>query len=260
MTSDHITLDRLADYCAGLLPSGEADEVTSHLAQCTLCAAQADAVHRVPIFLAAAASDAPPMPESVWRDLDEALREEALRREGDARRQGASSLAARRAAQRPASRGRTRWSLLAAAAAVVAVAGGVAVTRGLGGSDSTANSAASPARADAASVGSAGGRVASQAAPSMRQQPEGQLNRGILSPRNLSQYADQLATTKSGPPASSSDKLAGSCATPRRSASDIVAFSRWEGAPAVVVVSPQARRVQVLDCRTASVLLYSTSY
>lgn len=257
MTAPHPSLDTLADYCARLLSSGDADEVATHLGQCTACAAQADAVRQVPAVLAAAASGAPPMPEAVWRDV-----EEALRREGDLRGTAPASLTGRRTAKPFPSWRRPIWSLAAAAAAVVAVAGGIEVVHRLGGSDSAADSAATRAHHPGGNphVVAAGGAAPPPSAASKRQQFDKQLSQRQLSPRNLPGYAAQLAAAPTTSPAFNTSRLSRRCASPESSPSEIVTVSRWEGARAVVIVNPAAQRVQVLDCSTASVLLYSTSY
>jgi anti-sigma factor RsiW len=253
VTADHPTLDTLADYLAGLQPFDEAGEVASHLATCASCSATAEAVRQVPNILAAAASVSPTMPESVRHDLDD-----ALRREADTRTGPAETLAGRRTAKRSAIGRRVAGSLLAAAAVVVAIAGGVQLASNR--DDSNSASAGSAAAGDT-SVGSAAGGETSEAGPSPENQPVAKHpDERRLSPRNLTGYAHRLTATMTGQSATKFAKLTADCATPERSPSDIVTVSRWEGAPAVVVVHPRAHRVQVLDCRTASVLLYATSY
>jgi anti-sigma factor RsiW len=260
VTADHPPLDTLADHVAGLQSSDAASEVAAHLAQCPACVARAESVREVPSLLADVGAVSPSMPESVWRNLEQALRGEA-----DNRAPATESLSDRRATKRPAGSRRTTWSLLAAAAAVVVVTSGVELSQHLGGGVSNDNSdaAASPSRAE--STRSAAGGFASSGATSHSLHPDNQGSLAKrLTPQNVSQYANQLAATqprsKGGPSIYNPTKFPAGCAPPVTSAADIVAVRRWKGAPAVIVVDPKVHRVRVFDCGTPSVLLYSTSY
>jgi hypothetical protein len=133
------------------------------------------------------------------------------------------------------------------------IAGGV--VKDLGGSTGNSPSASTAHRPQpsASSVGSApGGRVpgaSNEAAKAGRP----------LSPQNLPSYAVQLSGRSSRLTARDAPIRTG-CAAPHTSAADVVGAGMWLGAPAVVVVHLSIRRVTVLDCRTASKVLYSAGY
>lgn len=248
MTTDHPSLDTIADYCAALLPAPEAESLAGHLSHCSHCAANAVAIHQVPTILSGAADAALPMPESVARAIDDALRSETKSRSS------VVDLAGRRTSTVATSRAsRLRRPLLAAAAAVVAVAGIAAVVDGLRGS--SGGSAASSAADSADSAANGGQAAASAPDQSLKSSPR------ALSPQNLSAYADRLTRREQRPRVQmGTPKRGGGCAAPRTLASDIAVVRRWETGRVVVVVHPDTRRVTVLDCRTASTELYSTSY
>jgi hypothetical protein len=252
VTVDHPSMDTLADYCAELLSGPAADSVRRHLAGCARCASNADAIRQVPALLAAAGRSPLTMPDFVERRIDDALRGEGAA--------SASSVVAAVANPTPDAVRRTgppaRWPLLAAAAAVV-IAGTVGVVRELSGStaDSPSASTAAPGRLPSASSGRS---VPAQQRPGVP--PEADKAGGPLTPQNLSSYADQLSRGVTSRLDARSTPSRTGCAVPSTSASDVVATGRWLGAPAVVVVHRNIRRVIVLDCRTASTVLYSAGY
>lgn len=251
MTTDHPSLDAIADYCGGALADTQAaDALGAHLSQCEGCAAAAATIDDVSVDLAAAAADPVTMPLSVRKRIDDALVRE---------RAGVSavSLQDRRLTPSPAPRSGTKWRLLAAAAVAVAVAGYAGVTSGLGnsGSDKQASSAASDRVANAA----AGGRPATEgsapasgaisAAPAPR----------ALTPKTLPRYASRVVegTANDGLGEAQLGARCPAASTPMKG--QVVRTDRWRGSRALVVVRPTVRRVTVFDCRSASVL-YSTDY
>jgi hypothetical protein len=253
VTADHPSIDTLADYCAELLSGPAAETVRQHLLGCASCEADADAIRRVPAHLAAAGRSPLTMPDFVERRIDDALRSEDAARASNA--VTAVTGITRKEPRLTPSQG--RWTMLAAAAAVI-VAGTVGVVRELGGgSTGTAPSASTAAHGTLPS------------APPIRSVPARQ-GRGIpteadkavgpLTPQNLSSYAAQLSRTLSGKPETRDTPSRTGCAVPSMSASDVVRTGWWLGAPAVVVVHRSIRRVTVLDCRTASTVLYSAGY
>lgn len=249
-TADHPSLDTIADYCALLLPMAEADAISAHLSLCTRCAANAAAVGQVPAILSGAARTPMPMPESVQRALDDAIRAESEARAGSVIR-----LAGRRTPQAPSGLSRAGRPLLAAAAAVVAVAGIAGIIRSV---DSSADG--NSQTSSAAHYGQPTAAGAAAASGSASQQEDHQASPPVLSPQNLPAYADRLTSgNRTGSLAPRLSRSTG-CAAPDTIASDVVTTARWHGARAVIVVDAVKRRVAVLDCRTASTLLYSSSY
>jgi anti-sigma factor RsiW len=252
VTADHPSMDTLGDYCADLLPGPAADSVRRHLSGCAHCEANAAAIRQVPTLLAAAGRTPLSMPDLLERRIDDALRRESSTR--------ASHLVAptetpalRR--PRPVSTQR-KWPLLAAAAAVIVV-GIAGVVLDLGGSteDSPSASTAPHGRLPSRpSVGSVPGRQATGASGEAAKAAR------PLSPQNLSSYAVQLSRSTSSRLTARDAPIRTGCAAPHTSAADVVVAARWLGAPAVVVVHLSIRRVTVLDCRTASRVLYSAGY
>lgn len=246
----HPPLDTIADYVAELLPVAEADAVAEHLSGCPRCAADGAAVRQVPAILSGAGHTPLPMPESVKRAVDDALRSES-----EARASSLVRLADRRTPPAPAHRSRSRVPLLAAAAAVIAVAGIAGVVRSIDLSPE-ANSASSSVKQPRSTVGGA-----QAAQPSAASTGAFSTSPRSLSPQNLSSYAAGLSRTQPGLDHSSTDNLrAAGCTAPHTQPTDLVTVANWRGGPAVVVVSPTTRRVSVLDCASAVTVLYSTSY
>lgn len=245
MTTDHPSLDAIADYCGGALADTQAaDALGAHLSQCEGCAAAAGTIDDVSVDLAAAAADPMTMPLSVQNRIDDALVRE---------RAGVSavSLQDRRLTPSSAPRSGTKWRLLAAAAVAVAVAGYAGVTFG---SDEQASSASSDRVAGAA----AGGRPATEGSAPASGAMSAPAPRA-LTPKTLPRYASRVVggTANDGRGEAQLGARCPAASTPMKG--QVVRTDRWRGSRALVVVRPAVRRVTVLDCRSASVL-YSTDY
>jgi hypothetical protein len=265
----HPSLVTLADYLAALLPAGELEAVRCHLSECAECAEAARSLQQVPAILTEAASPAEPMPAAVWDRLTDALRAESQARTPPPLHQ-----------DEPAHRPRiwpSRTRPLLAAAVTVAVVGAAgAAWHQLSSSGQAgnldSNTAGSSTRvldqeshlgAAQRSRTAAGAGTPTKANPPTAP-PKVQLSAGRphpLSRQNVSSYATHVTSASKQGSFGLHVKAAAACAQPKlATGSAIVAVRRWEGGPAVVVVNPADHRVSVLDCRTASILLYTTRY
>jgi hypothetical protein len=118
MNAQHLSIDELADAAEGLLDPDRAAFAESHLAGCTHCHAQSEALREVTATLRA--EPAPPMPETVAHQLNEVIAAESTRRvDGQKPRPTLGTFG--EDLEKPS---RSRWALPAlAAAAVAAVVG-----------------------------------------------------------------------------------------------------------------------------------------
>jgi anti-sigma factor RsiW len=78
MNAQHLSIDELADAAEGLLDPDRAAFVESHLAGCTECQANSDALREVTATLRADVS--PPMPDAVAHRLSEVVAAESAHR------------------------------------------------------------------------------------------------------------------------------------------------------------------------------------
>lgn len=253
MTAGHPTIEAIADYRDGLLAAGQQASVAAHVRRCADCRAALQAVGEVSTILAAASADVAPMPTHVATRLDEALCQAVADRDGADRAGTVVPLEGRSLVATPRARHRSRPLLLAAAVAA-AVIGGVAIAEldlSTGGSadSSTAQRAAVDANGPG---GDADAELEEQKGAPGAAAPFG-LHR--LSPQTLPQYAEGLAgATQRVTP------VADRCAAAPEQGGDVVSGVRWKGAPAIVVVDRAGRQATVLDCETASKVLFRTGY
>ncbi len=266
MTTDHPPLATLADYVSTALPADEVPAVRRHLAECERCAAQASAVAQVPAVLSEAANVAEPMPDAVWRKI-----EDALRAETESAQPAPARLDERRHSA-PVRPSRSRSLLVAALTVAVLGAGGAALhelrsgnqaSSAMSQADGSATRSQEPENPSGPSGATAGNTAPS---PATRTASDPMIastsgRRRPLSPRNLSSYATQLSAVGKSAASATGSIRSTPCARPTpTNGSTIVTVRRWKGTPAVVVVTPTTRQVSVFDCRTASVRLYSTTY
>ena len=267
MTADHPTVETIADYRAGLLHPPHQDSVLAHLSGCADCTAADQAVAEVSAILADASADVVPMPADVATRLDEALRQAGAER-ADAARGATVVPLDRRAPSEASQRSRRRtWPLLAAAAVAVVAVGTVVIDDldlSPGGSadssvagkvqaadgprEGAPESAPAAGPPGAASGDDEGPLETDSAAPS-----RSRLTR--LSAASLPKYAERL--TLASP---SQYQVADRCAPAPAPAGDVISTIRWRGAPATLVVDRKARQATVLDCETASTVLFRTGY
>jgi hypothetical protein len=249
VTTEHPSIDAIADYCAELLPDDAADVLAAHLAACSLCSDDAAAITHVSAVLAGDAQRPLPMPEPVRRAIDAALLDE--------RRATGASAVPRVNRRMPSARVGVGRPLLAAAAVIVAVSGITGVVRVIAGAGNDHPSALQKPLNASPSSGRPTARHRATVSPGGTRLHEGS---GPLSPQSLPSYAIRL--THAAPARPRLDRrvqLAG-CAVPRVPPNDVMAVRRWHRAQAIVVVDPAARRVTVFDCGTAATVLYVSSY
>lgn len=246
MSADHPTIETIADSRALLLPPEQQAYVTAHLSACADCAAAAEAVAEVSSLLAQSRADVVPMPDGVAAKLDAALRHAGAER--------ASTVVplARQPASAPRNRHRA-WPLLAAAAAAVIA---VSVVR-IGdldpfGGSSTSSATARDSAADTPANGAAPGAEGYRSSPN---KSSARVHLEELSPAKLAPYADGIVADTAARAA-----VAKGCASVPTPDGDIVSGARWQGEPAIVVIDPARREVTVLDCKTASLVLFRTDY
>jgi len=282
VTADHPSIETIADHLAALLPPEQQASVAAHLSDCADCTAAAEAVDDVSRLLAQTGAETVPMPAGVAAELDEALRSAGEQRAAhEAVGQGATVVPLGRCA--PAEtprRSRRSWPLLVAAAAAVVAVGTVVISDldlspgGSADSSVARDALTNPASAGGASAGgaSAGGASAdpAQGAGAPASAAESELNSDNetdssaaparprltrLSPASLPRYAAGLtrASTQDVP-------VSRRCAPAPAPAGDVISTVRWKGAPATVVVDAEARQAAVLDCETASTVLFRTGY
>lgn len=245
----HPPAEQIADLLDAILPASEAMVVNAHLAQCRDCSDLRDALAAVTAVLAAEGAAAEPMPTDVAASVQQALNTAAER---------SHSLEARRRDLL-----RRRWPRLplawlgGAAAAVVLVSAGVAGWQGMilhrSGSNN-ASSAESPqqsvVRGGHASlpVGGSAGSGSDASKPSTRPAvPD-------ITPDEVADRARRLAASGG----SASPAYEQGCAAPSGIGPSVVI--RWRGSLAVLHVQPGTRTADVLDCRTASRVLFTTGY
>lgn len=269
MTADHPTVETIADYRAGLLRPPHQDSVLAHLSGCADCTAADQAVAEASAILADASADVVPMPADVATRLDEALRQAGAERADAA--QGATVVPLdRRAPSEASQRSRRRtWPLLAAAAVAVVAVGTVVIDDldlSPGGSADSSVAADAPAddvADDAPGDPAPGAGVPESAAESELNSANETDNSAApsrsrltrLSAASLPKYAEGL--TLASP---AQYQVADRCAPAPAPPSDVVATVRWRGAPATLVVDRVARQATVLDCETASTVLFRTGY
>jgi anti-sigma factor RsiW len=246
----HPSVDDLADLAEGLLPAERSGEVSGHLASCADCTRVAAALEEVQATLALAASSPEPIPESVSRTIDDALRRASAERAA-----GVTSLAERRdRPQVPLARQRPpRWAVIAGAAAAVVVVGyaGSSLLDNGGGTNSSADQGGS-ANAVAGGGAAGTGRTPSKAEGSS--QPPGKAAEDVVTPKTLAGYATRLVAGRGYIGRSTN------CgATVRAPAGASVATVRWKGRRAAVVADPSSHRVKVYNCGD-SAILFSTTY
>lgn len=274
MTADHPTIETIADHAAGMLQPEHAASVAAHLYGCAACTAASRAVEEVSTRLAREGADLAPMPDDVALRIDQALRQAAADRAGDradgdrAGRVVPLQRPAGTAAPPPARR--HAWPLLAAAATVLVAVGAAVIGEidlSVGGSaeSSVAGDAPAPeqARPESDAGAAAGGAATQQLDGDKNARERDRLKR--LSPARLPGYAGSLAQSPgqiSTQFSAASARCAQVPAGPEVSsaAADVVSTIRWRGAPAVLVVDPQGRTATVLDCETASEVLFRTTY
>lgn len=299
----HPTIAEIADLHGQLLEPDEVAVIEGHLAECADCACVLVALDDVSALLLGVGAEQVALPASVAADLDA-----ALDRAGAERAAGVSALADRRTSgavspspapsrgsSRTASRQRSSWVWLAAAAvtAVIAIPTGLAMLSDGSSDDSVTGSAgAEQAPADtrsqqdgvAGAPGSGGGGAkpengsragdgAGQERDPQDQDPTGACcpetdidlsGEERLNPRNLAGFA--VAAKIDVLEAKPTPRLrARQCATFERfdKAADKAEFAapaRWRGSQAVVFVDTQASSVAVYDCMTPGELLYRTGY
>ena len=249
----HPTIDEIADLHEGLLPAGRLDDVTAHLRTCSSCqqlAAQLDAVSAV---LASEGRDVA-MPATVAASIEQTLTQASAERAA-----GVTSLAERRTTRADAvPRPRRRWTLMAGAAAAVAVIVGASLN-GInpGGSDDGASTSAGSAdegQADMpeASAPDTATRTSSDAAGEVPPPPRPVAGRGLAG------YAEKLAT---GRVRSDTDGVSACAPAPSQlSANTVVTTIRWKHKVALLVVDSAAKSAKVLDCATGDRVLYQTGY
>lgn len=253
--ADHPLVDVIADHHAGMLDDETEATVARHVNGCGECRGLLRRIDSVAELLADEGTRPVPMPAPVAARLEQAVADESGHRKNQV-----SSLGDRRTPQ-PSSRrvARRGWPLLAAAAAVVvasAVGFQVAGDESLlqdGGSGGLSQSGGvvgqsqedvEAGRAEGDRPGSAPRDPSSQV-PTLRRDRQGELVR----------LGRSVATGRVRPV-----PVGKTCATPASYADGDVSLVRWNGDDAVVAVDPQARRVVVLDCDTASQRLFSVGY
>jgi len=255
----HTSAEQVADLLEGNLSAGEAMSVNAHLAGCDHCSDLRDAMLDVTAVLAAEGASVEPMPADIATSLQQAITEASA---------GAGTLDQGRIDNLPRPRSRRPMAWLAgAAAAVVLASAGVAGWRtllqsGAGSSSSaTAQQNQYNARHDAAAP--TGGAAGSGTRPG----PASSVARGRLDPFRPGSGASLLpgqvaeaARTLTGYHRLVEDVQPGTlpCATP--SGNGPFAVVRWHGGPAVLHAEPSTRTATILDCPTASRVLFSTGY
>jgi hypothetical protein len=85
----HVTVDRIADAQAGLLPPVDTQRVEQHLASCTSCADLATGLSVVAAVLST--SEPEPIPDSVSLGLTAAIARETFRRAAESERAESST-------------------------------------------------------------------------------------------------------------------------------------------------------------------------
>lgn len=276
--TDHPNPDTLADHAEGLLPGGQAADVTRHLQDCADCRATEEALVEVSTLLTAYA-DPGPMPGDVAGRLDAALRFAAAP-DADPALAAAPSAAATvvpLGGRRPGAP-RTPWSskVLQVAAVLVLVAAVTAVGfAALGGGTTGSTSAGSAAKdasgRDNAAAGAAGDAAAVHTLVTKSGTAYSQANLGRTA-RSFAEAASaapqsgspgSVATLPQVPPASPG--FEGSAADSRLadqpSALDTcvhqltgrdvtplsVDIGTWQGEPATVIVVPTQDDPKTLD-------------
>lgn len=266
-TPAHPSAETLADLYEGLLDPHQAEQVVSHVADCPICAPLSAAVQSVSATLAAEALDPWPMPADVAALLDDALRVAQVERAA-----GVPSLAARRDAHEPAvstaatqrraprRRGRRADLVLRAAATLAVVGLGIggwqlAAHQDNGSTPNALSATGSPEHSTGSDKFNRGfSQQDSQRAP-------------VLTPANLPQFARSqhgswgLAGGTMGStqitPRTTPGPSGGSCMTPAIGRSVRVL---WHGRPAMLDLLDATRTAQILDCATATHVLYSTHF
>ncbi len=259
MTSPtHPPAEQVADLLDAVLPASEAMVVNAHLAQCRDCSDLREALATVTAVLAAEGAEAEPMPTDVAASVQQALSTAAERSHSlEARRR---DLVRRRSPRLPLA-----W-LGGAAAAVVLVSAGVAGWQGILDGGNADNSSSSGtvrddlARGDDAHVpagsrveGGAAGSGGSKSRPST---PTTVPSSAVpdITPDEVADRARRLAAS-GGSASSAYDQV---CAVPSGTGPSVVI--RWRGSLAVLHVQPGTRTADVVDCRTASRVLFTTGY
>ena len=272
MTADHPSIETIADHLAALLPPEQHASVAAHLSDCADCTAAAEAVDDVSRLLAQTGAETVPMPAGVAARLDEALRSAGEQRAAhEAVGQGATVVPlGRRAPAETPRRSRRSWPLLVAAAAAVVAVGTVVISDldlspgGSADSSVARDAPTNPAQAGDASADSVPGAGAPESAAESELNSDNETDSSAaparprltgLSPASLPRYAAGLtrASTQHVP-------VSRRCAPAPAPAGDVISTVRWKGAPATVVVDAEARQVAVLDCETASTVLFRTGY
>lgn len=253
----HASAEQVADLLEGNLSAGEAMSVNAHLAGCDHCRDLRDALLDVKAVLAAEGSSVEPMPVDIAESLQRAITTASA---------GSGTLDPARIDRVPRSRRPLTW-LAGAAAVVVLASAGVAGWRALPHSGGGSSSSAASQSQDRASNGyrvPIGGTAGGGTRPG----PSGALpTRGLLDPFRVESEATLLpgqvpeaARTLTGYHRLVEDAQPDTfpCAAP--SGSGPFAVVRWHGGPAVLHAEPSTRTATILDCQTASRVLFSTGY
>lgn len=255
MTPDHPAIETLADHREGLLPPAENARVSAHLAACGECSAANDAIAEVSALLADNSTEPVAMPAEVLARIDRAVQEANHERTRNVVTLHRPTAVAARAPRRT-------WPVLAAAAATAAILGGAALANSdlLGGDGSSPNAASRAQVEDdagdveaaqgGAAEGGAGGESKDQTQHGMSAPSRSEL----LKPSDIAAYATRLARSETG------TSVSRTCAPIRLSGDDVAAGVRWRGGPATLVVDRENRTATVLDCATASRVLFRDGY
>lgn len=256
----HVSAEQVADLLEGILATVEADRVRSHLDGCPECRDLRAALLDVTAALAAEGSTIEPMPPAVAAALQEALMSGSVPA-GPAADPPADLAAAR--SRRHPSLVQLSW-LARAAAAVLIVAVGVAGWRALPhhGTTNAAPDAQSAMNDAAPSSGIVGGTRSGNGTPL----PDGALTPSpppakqgpvlSLAPQEVAAAARRLAV--GSVPAAGRAVTAFGCASP--AAPGPATVVRWDGRRAVLAADTGTRTAQVLDCRTATHVLFTVAY
>lgn len=250
----HPSLDDLADLHEGLLPPARERSLAAHISECDRCSAASAALDDVTHVLSGATSNPPPMPDPVAASLDEALHRASRERTATV-----PSLSQYRASSRPeaVSARQSRWTWVAAAAAVVAIGyAGVSVLDGSSGGDEaeTADSGAGQDIANRDAVRSQPEAASGKDTTSSDRPETGGLR--TLNRKTLPGFAGGLATTKT----TKESRLVPDCPSVDVSDNDQAAVVRWRGVRALLVVDRSNRRATVYRCTGDADRLFTTQY
>lgn len=245
MSQQHLSADQISDLVEGILPAAEAMGANAHLATCDECSSLRDDVTNVSLVLAGEAARPWQMPADVASDLDALLRQAAADR-------GTGVVPLEKQVRRQ-NRG-LAWLAGAAAAVVIAGVGFAGWQAVSGGAGTTQNAATTPSKTFGPSPTQ--GNTQQVKHPRCRFKHCGSNVHPILAV--TAAHVPLMARTLATHPESRVAPGSVGCQVPV--IAGVSSVVTWHGQHAVLVANAETHKATILDCDTASLALFSTTF